>query len=392
MGRTMTDSNRDLKIAAVLHRSDFGGAQRRVSWVARELENAGISTLIVFPMDDSDEYADYLSKNNFLFERISFPVIRRSISSVLRCFVLLPWTLIKFIRIFKNNNIDIVHINGVTNIQPVIAALIARKSIVWHWNDTLTPKYVVRLFSKLSHFKDLRLVVVTPYIVQHYRLESFDHSYIPAAYSVDNESLDAADINSLIRSDGEIYDLNDTKIIGFVSNIVAAKGAMEFVQLCIKYLKEHKKFIAVLVGAKLSRHSEFYDSLVQLINEAGMTDRIHFLGFQENIISVMSQLDVLVFPSKSEACPIVVLEAMEAGLPIVSTRVGHVPWMLEGSCYQIVEGFDVESLYQGLNSHYSTNDIDLQKSIDLLKLRVRQDYSLEKVSSLHRELYRKMSC
>lgn len=57
----------------------------------------------------------------------------------------------------------------------------------------------------------------------------------------------------------------------------------------------------------------------------GLTERVRFLGHQKQVGVVYRAADLLVMPSRSEAMPNVLLEAMTVGLPAVATRVGGVP-------------------------------------------------------------------
>jgi glycosyltransferase involved in cell wall biosynthesis len=61
------------------------------------------------------------------------------------------------------------------------------------------------------------------------------------------------------------------------------------------------------------------------VRELGLEDRVHFLGCRVDARALLPALDVLAVPSISEGEPLVVLEAMEAGVPIVATRVGGIP-------------------------------------------------------------------
>jgi glycosyltransferase involved in cell wall biosynthesis len=58
-------------------------------------------------------------------------------------------------------------------------------------------------------------------------------------------------------------------------------------------------------------------------------DRVDFLGFRDDAPAIIGCLDVLVVSSRSEGAPLVVLEAMQAGVPVVATAVGGVPEQLE---------------------------------------------------------------
>ena len=54
--------------------------------------------------------------------------------------------------------------------------------------------------------------------------------------------------------------------------------------------------------------------------ETGVADRVHFLDFRRDVPDLMRAADFLAFPSRYEACSLVLLEALGAGLPILTTR------------------------------------------------------------------------
>jgi glycosyltransferase involved in cell wall biosynthesis len=56
----------------------------------------------------------------------------------------------------------------------------------------------------------------------------------------------------------------------------------------------------------------------QLATKLGLSDRVHFLGFRRDVSEIMKAVDLLVFPSRYEACTLVLLEAMAAGLPVIT--------------------------------------------------------------------------
>jgi glycosyltransferase involved in cell wall biosynthesis len=56
----------------------------------------------------------------------------------------------------------------------------------------------------------------------------------------------------------------------------------------------------------------------QLVNELNLSHRVHFLGYRKDVASIMQAADLFVFPSRYEACTLVLLEAMASGLPIIT--------------------------------------------------------------------------
>lgn len=61
--------------------------------------------------------------------------------------------------------------------------------------------------------------------------------------------------------------------------------------------------------------------LRNLASELRLTDRIHFLGFRQDVDKLLSAADVFCFPSKREGLGLAALEAMAAGLPIITSNI-----------------------------------------------------------------------
>ena len=66
----------------------------------------------------------------------------------------------------------------------------------------------------------------------------------------------------------------------------------------------------------------YYQMLLEERARFGLEEKFHFLGFRQDIPELLSQSDLLVLPSLRESFSMVVLEAMNAALPVVATRSG----------------------------------------------------------------------
>jgi glycosyltransferase involved in cell wall biosynthesis len=67
------------------------------------------------------------------------------------------------------------------------------------------------------------------------------------------------------------------------------------------------------------------DSFVDLSQRLGIRENVRFLGFRKDMPEILKAADLFVLSSRWEGCPMVVLEAMALGVPIVATGVGGVP-------------------------------------------------------------------
>ncbi len=69
--------------------------------------------------------------------------------------------------------------------------------------------------------------------------------------------------------------------------------------------------------------------LESLVRDFGLSDRVKFLGWQDNLAAIMAHWAVFALPSMDEGLPIVVLEAMGSSLPVVASARGGLPEVVE---------------------------------------------------------------
>lgn len=95
----------------------------------------------------------------------------------------------------------------------------------------------------------------------------------------------------------------------------------------------------------------FRDRMVALASELGVQEHVHFLGWREDMLSVMARSDVVMLPSFTEGLPVSLLEAMALAKPVLSTRVGGIPELVrEGIDGILVEPGDVQGLVCALHT------------------------------------------
>jgi glycosyltransferase involved in cell wall biosynthesis len=139
-----------------------------------------------------------------------------------------------------------------------------------------------------------------------------------------------------------------------------------------------------LLPAWISLHivgdGEFREELEQLSREQSTAERIIFFGYKQDrdIIHLIDTFDVYVFPSLWEGLPYSLLEAMRAGLPIISTNVGGIPEALDnGRAGLLVAPASPEALANAIN--FMLNDWELARR---LSAAARQRY--EELFSFYR--------
>jgi glycosyltransferase involved in cell wall biosynthesis len=89
-------------------------------------------------------------------------------------------------------------------------------------------------------------------------------------------------------------------------------------------------------------------ALVEYARTLGIESRVIFAGYRRDVAAVMAAADVLVITSNKEGLPIVVLEAMAVGCPIIATAVGAIPQALSPESAWIIPVDDDAALVRAL--------------------------------------------
>ncbi|MFH1681083.1 MAG: glycosyltransferase, partial [Candidatus Eisenbacteria bacterium] len=107
-------------------------------------------------------------------------------------------------------------------------------------------------------------------------------------------------------------------LAGLVGRISRGKGHLDFLGAAAA-IKDRIPGVRFLVVGSVTKGEERYAREVEaIVGEAGLDERVLFTGFREDIPRILSALDLLVVPSRSEAFGNVVLEGMAASLPVLA--------------------------------------------------------------------------
>lgn len=123
----------------------------------------------------------------------------------------------------------------------------------------------------------------------------------------------------------------DAKIVGYLGRIAEGKGIHVLIEAAPAILSKHPNTIFLVAGKFQNGEREaarYRNRLVALCKQFQIEDHVLFCGFRDDVDSLMQQIDIVALPSRLEAFPMTILEAMASGTPVVATRVGGVPELL----------------------------------------------------------------
>jgi glycosyltransferase involved in cell wall biosynthesis len=124
--------------------------------------------------------------------------------------------------------------------------------------------------------------------------------------------------------------------IGIVARLVPIKAVERFLKALVPVFAAHPGARAIVAG-----DGECRAALEAEAARLGITDRVWFEGFVGDVAGLLTELDVVALCSKNEGLPVSLIEALAAGVPVVSTAVGGVPTLLaEGRYGRLVPADD----------------------------------------------------
>jgi glycosyltransferase involved in cell wall biosynthesis len=173
-------------------------------------------------------------------------------------------------------------------------------------------------------------------------------------------------------------------LIGSVGRLDPVKGHTYLLDAFAVLAPRFPDLHLALVG-----DGELLSDLRARTQHSGLTDRVLFLGWREDIHDLLHAFDLFVFPSLSEGMGRALVEAMAAGLPIVASRVCSIPEVLaEGEAGYLVEPASALSLAHGIET--LLRDPELRNRLTKAARERAQRYSVEvmlqKIQILYQDL------
>lgn len=124
-----------------------------------------------------------------------------------------------------------------------------------------------------------------------------------------------------------------TKVILTVAELHERKGLEYLIKAMPAILEKIPNTKLIIVGEGPQRQD-----IEKLIEKEGLAKNIKLLGYRKSIPKIMASANLFVLPSVKEAFGLVILEAMAAWLPVLATKVGGIPEIIEDG----VNGFLIE--------------------------------------------------
>jgi len=301
---------------------------------------------------------------------------------------------IKLFKKIKNNHYDVVHINPSLNLKSVLRdglfMLVINMSpsikalVFFHGWEEKSAQFILKnkllcFLMRMTYGKANKIVVLA---------EDFAKQLIDMGINKNQIILMST------MFDGSLFDGIEKKsddkktILLFMSRFVTGKGIMELLSAFNKIQKKHPELSLHLVG----------DGPEKIAIE----NKIINLNLQENVklpgyikgkekAQELVNADIFILPSHSEGCPVSLLEAMAAGLPLITTAVGGIPDIItDGENGVLLTSHTSDAIEKGIEKMLE-NKIDRQKMGELNKKIAWGNYESKIVTSKVEKIYKQLS-
>ena len=341
---------RPIRVLRVIARLNVGGPALHVTYLARGLAERGYQTTLV-----AGDVARGEASMAFVAERagveiVSLPGLSRELAPIHDA--LSAWRLARIIRAVRP---DIVHTHTAKAgaVGRVAALLAGRRPVVVHTFHghvlrgyfgrfgTLVFRAIETLLARVTD----RLVAVSPEV----RDELVGLGVAPASkFSVIRLGIE---LEPRVAFDGDPREVRrrlgvdpDRFVVGWFGRMTAVKRTDDLISMLASLRERGVDALLLLVGDGDDR-----EGLEQRAHDLGLARSCLFLGYQEDVAAWYAVCDAVVLTSASEGTPVTIIEALAAGRPVVATRVGGVPDVVdEGETGFLVDPGDTGALAERL--------------------------------------------
>jgi glycosyltransferase involved in cell wall biosynthesis len=315
----------------------------------------------------------FLNKKEIKLSHHKLGVLRKKYLNPLGLFNRLVTNIkaIKFLSNYiKNHSIDLVYTNTSTVLSGGIAAKKNGVPSLFHIHEIPTGNKFYELFSGKIINKISNKVLTVSNSVKNHWLKNINEHKIERIYN----GIVFGKTDPLKKIDRNQADIPITS----VARLIPYKGHLYLIDIADKLIKKSSKFKFLIVGDTLSSYAYYEKSLKQKVIDLGLEDQIKFLGYREDVSSILRQSDLFIHPAIApDPLPTVLFESLHNDLPSLATNLGGAIEILDNGNNGLLIPYNNPKKAANLIYEYSIN-FKLQKQhLENSKKNFRINFSSE---------------
>ena len=223
---------------------------------------------------------------------------------------------IKFLSNYiKVNSIELVYTNTSTILCGGIVAKRTGVPSLFHIHEIPTGNKLYEFFSgKIINWYSSKVLTVSNSVKKHW-IKYIHDKKISRIYN--GIVLKKTDSKIKFERDQEDF------VITSVARLIPYKGHKYLIDIADELIKKSSKFIFLIVGDTLSSYAAYEKSVKQKVKNLELENKIKFLGFRNDVLSILKQSDLFIHSAISpDPLPTVLFESLHNDLPSVATNLG----------------------------------------------------------------------
>lgn len=290
--------------------SELYGSDRSLLNIVKNIDKSKYNIYVILPCEGPlvDEMRKIPGVTTAIFE---IAVLRRknlSVVGVLR-YIKEFVTSFKFIKKFIHEyKIDVVDTNTAVVFPGAVAAKYCKIKSVWHIREIIKSNTENKVVSfMMNAFADLIIA---------------NSKTTAKALAVDQRKIRVV-YNAVEEQENTYHAPNQSLIVGMAGRINRWKGQKFFVDAAEIVHKKFPEVIFHIAGEAYTGESYLKEDLKEYIARRNLSDTVLLLGQVDNMCEFYQNISIFVLPSiQPEPFGLVVIEAMEYGLPVIATKHG----------------------------------------------------------------------
>ena len=306
-----------MKILYVHSSAGLYGADRCLLSIARGLTSRGWEVHVAVPEDGPLVRELRQAGVNIIFlDPIVFRRDALTPRGALRLALGAPASIWRLYRLIRRENYDLVHSNTSVTLGGAVAARMSRTPHVWHFREIQTEfGFMLRLFEPVVRLLSNRLIFITQAVADQF---SDDRLRVKGKVIHDGIPVQDYELAAEPETIGSV-------VVTSVGRLAPYKGQDVLVRALAETVAQGIDLEAYVVGDVYADRHAYRMELIELAATLGMSEKIHFVGFQEEIQPFLERCNIFVMPAnRQEPLGIVMLEAMASSRALIATNGGGV--------------------------------------------------------------------
>ena len=348
-----------------------GGAERHIKNIISKLKDYDLEIHVISISKEIKE-DNVLKKEGVVIHQIKAVNLPMTVAGV----TIYP---LRMLREVKKINPDLIHGQMIGAPYGLVTGILSKK-----YPALLTVHTIIKQTSKANKTFFGKIHDTLWRLLEKWELKRIQHSIVVSPHLKEELKKDGARNIYVIPNgiDASWFDIPDKSVAGrilFVGRIRAGKGIENLIQSMKLVIDKGYDAHLHVVGPTDNRH--YLNYLQELTKKLEITEHVTFTGglYGGALLKEYAESSVFVLPSLDESNPIVLLEAMASGKPVIATNVGGIPYMIDdGKNGFLVNYGDIEGLVEKI--FMLMNNKNLKYYIRENGKKTAMKYSWEKVS------------